>query len=104
MHILVVTGTFHPEAGGPPTYLYHLLPELVARGHMLSVVTFGDSDSPHSYPYPVTRISRQQSIPRRLLTMTREVLRQGRAADLLFVSDYGLPGALANTRSNSSGR
>jgi glycosyltransferase involved in cell wall biosynthesis len=28
--------------------------------------------------------------------MTRQVLRQGRDADLLFVSDYGLPAALAN--------
>jgi glycosyltransferase involved in cell wall biosynthesis len=96
LHILVVTGTFHPEAGGPPTYLYHLLPELVARGHTLSVVTYGDAGLSHTYPYPVTRISRQQSIPRRLLAMTREVLRQGRTADLIFVSDYGLPAALAN--------
>lgn len=91
-----MTGTFHPDAGGPPTYLYHLLPELVARGHTLSVVTGGDPATPHIYPYPVTRISLQQPVPRRLLAMAREALRQGREADLLFVSDYGLPAALAN--------
>lgn len=96
MHILVVTGTFHPEPGGPPTYLYHLLPQLITRGHTLSVVTYGEADVSHTYPYPVTRITRQQSIPRRLLAMVREVLRQGRKADLLFVSDYGLPPAVAN--------
>ena len=30
--------------------------------------------------------------------MTREIVREGRRADLLFVSDYGLPAALANAR------
>jgi glycosyltransferase involved in cell wall biosynthesis len=98
MHLCVVSGTFHPEPGGPPTYLYHLLPALQARGHSLSVITYGEAEqhNPDSYSYPVTRISRRQSIPARLLAMTREVLRQGRHADLLFVSDYGFPAALTN--------
>jgi len=98
MRVCVVSGTFHPEPGGPPTYLYHLLPALQARGHFISVITYGEPEQhdPGAYPYPVTRISRRQSIPARLLAMTREVLRQGRRADLLFVSDYGLPAALAN--------
>jgi glycosyltransferase involved in cell wall biosynthesis len=98
MRLCVVSGTFHPEPGGPPTYLYHLLPALQARGHSLSVITYGEAEQHHPdwYPYPVTRISRHQPIPARLLAMTCEVLRQGRHADLLFVSDYGLPAALAN--------
>jgi glycosyltransferase involved in cell wall biosynthesis len=96
LRILVVTGTFHPEAGGPPTYLYHLLPELVGQGHVVSVVTYGEPAISHTYPYPVTRITRQQKIPRRLVAMTRAVLRQGRDAALLFVSDYGLPASVAN--------
>ena len=98
MRLCVVSGTFHPEPGGPPTYLYHLLPALQARGHSVSVITYGEPEqhNPDLYPYPVKRISRRQSIPARLLAMTCEVLRQARRADLLFVSDYGLPAALAN--------
>jgi glycosyltransferase involved in cell wall biosynthesis len=98
MRLCVVSGTFHPEPGGPPTYLYHLLPALQARGHSVSVITYGEPEqhNPDLYPYPVKRISRRQSVPARLLAMTCEVLRQGRRADLLFVSDYGLPAALAN--------
>ena len=91
-----MTGTFHPEAGGPATYLYNLLPELVARGHQVTVVTYGDVEEERAYPYPVIRISRQQPIPLRLAKFTWEVLRQGRKCDLLFVNDYGLPAALAN--------
>ena len=96
MNILTVTGTFHPEAGGPATYLYNLLPALLARGHQVTVVTYGDVEKERAYPYPVIRISRRQPIPLRLAKFTGEVLRQGRKCDLLFVNDYGLPAALAN--------
>jgi glycosyltransferase involved in cell wall biosynthesis len=98
MRLCVVSGTFHPEPGGPPTYLYHLLPELRARGHALRVVTYGDDllTAPGAYPYPVIRISRRQPIAVRLAAMTRTVLAQAGQADCLFVSDYGLPPALAN--------
>ena len=96
MKILAVTGTFHPEVGGPATYLYNLLPELIARRHQVTVITYGDVKDECEYPYPVIRISRQQPIPLRLAKFTREVWRQGRGCDLLFVNDYGLPAALAN--------
>ena len=91
-----MTGTFHPEVGGPPTYLYHLLADLVKRGHQVAVITYGDVEGEHDYPYPVTRISRRQSIPLRLAKFTWQVLRQGGRYDLLFVNDYGLPAAVAN--------
>lgn len=96
MKILAVTGTFHPEAGGPATYLYNLLPALVARGHRMTVITYGDVEGEYAYPYQVVRISRQQSIPLRLAKFTREVWQRGRECNLLFVNDYGLPAALAN--------
>jgi glycosyltransferase involved in cell wall biosynthesis len=100
MRLCVTAGTFHPEPGGPPTYLYHLLPALVERGHSVSVITYGEAEGhdPAAYPYPVTRLSRRPPIPLRLLAFTREVIRQGRSADVLFVSDYGFPAALANQR------
>src|SRR5262245_34182254 len=93
MQICVVSGIFHPESGGPSTYLYHLMPALVERGHNLSVITYGEpveGDDLH-YPYPVTRLTRRTSIFKRILNFTQAVLRQGRSANLLFVSDYGLP-------------
>lgn len=96
MKILVISGTFHPEVGGPPVYLYGLLESLVERGHQVAVITYGDAALPHAYPYPVTRISRRQAIPLRLLRFAWEILREGRGYDLLFVSDYGFPAALAN--------
>src|SRR5574341_234529 len=96
MRLCIVSGTFHPEPGGPSTFLYHLLPALQARGHSVEVVTYGESDAPPGYPFPVTRISRRQPILLRLIDFTRAVSRRGRRNDAFFVSDYGLPVAVAN--------
>ena len=66
MQILIASGIFHPESGGPATYLYHLLPELLARGHDITALTFGDPPGQScDYPYPLVRVSRQQNYFRR---------------------------------------
>jgi glycosyltransferase involved in cell wall biosynthesis len=96
LKICVVTGTFHPEPGGPSTYLYNLLGDLVQRGHEVAVITYGDLEEEHDYPYPVMRISRQQPIPVRLIKFVYRILSIGRRYDLLFVNNYGLPAVVAN--------
>jgi glycosyltransferase involved in cell wall biosynthesis len=96
LEILIASGTFHPESGGPPTYLRALGRELVARGHAVRVVTYGDTPSQRRYPYPVYRVPRGLPVPSRLALFAREVWRHGRHADLLFVNDYGLPATVAN--------
>ncbi len=96
MRICVVTGTFHPEPGGPSTYLYNLLDDLVQRGHEVAVITYGDLEEEYDYPYPVTHISRRQPIPVRLIKFVYHILRIGRRYDLLFVNNYGLPAVVAN--------
>ena len=100
LRILVIAGEFHPEPGGPPTYLYHLLPELLARGHAVRVLTYGEADAPQDYPYLVTRISRAQSIPARLAAFSRLIWQHTDWADVLFVQAYALPAipALLRTR------
>lgn len=96
LQILIASGTFHPESGGPPTYLRTLGRELTRRGHGVRVVTYGDAPSNWRYPYPVHRIPRGLPVPSRLALFAREVWRLGREADLLFVNDYGLPSTMAN--------
>ena len=89
MHILTATGIFHPEAGGPATYLYNLLPDLQARGHSVQVLTFGDADD-GPYPYPVTRIPRR-SFTRRQLDYWRAALRLWPGNDVAFVHSLNIP-------------
>src|SRR5438876_2967605 len=91
LDVLIASGTFHPDSGGPPTYLRTLGRELVERGHHIRVVTYGDAPARHRYPYSVRRIPRGLSVPKRLGLFVREIVRHGRQAALLYVNDYGLP-------------
>lgn len=95
MRICIVSGTFPPDIGGPPTYLAALIPALAARGDQMQVVTYGEPGD-ERIPCTIHRISRKAPIPVRLASFTRAVLRATEQVDLLFVSDYGLPPALIN--------
>jgi glycosyltransferase involved in cell wall biosynthesis len=99
MRLYVVAGSYHPEVGGPSTYLRRLLPALIERGHSVSVITY--TDSPNSgidnkFPYQVYRLTRKWPLVLRLLLYTINILWRARNYDILFVSDYGLPAILAN--------
>lgn len=89
MHIFVASGIFHPEAGGPATYLYRLLPEVVARGHQVRVLAFGDAPT-DGYGYPLTRIPRRALLVR-WLDYARAARTEIRRADLIFINDLSLP-------------
>jgi glycosyltransferase involved in cell wall biosynthesis len=94
LKICLTSGTYHPDVGGPPTYLYALAEALVERGHGLRVVTHGQPGG--AYPYPIWRIPRELPAPLRLAGFGWATLAAARGADLLFVNDYGLPPAAAN--------
>lgn len=89
MRIFVASGIFHPESGGPATYLYCLLPELLARGHYVRVLTFGDAPT-DGYPYPLTRVPRR-ALPVRWLNYAQAAWSEVRQADLIFINSLGLP-------------
>lgn len=93
MRLAITTGTFHPESGGPPTYLHRLGQELVARGHEIRLLSFGEP-SGHHYAHSVTRVTRRLPVPPRLAVYTAHVARLAPWADVLFASDYGLPATL----------
>ena len=55
--LFVASGIFHPEPGGPATYLASILPSLQEKGWAARVLTYG-VPAKDEYPYPVTRIAR----------------------------------------------
>lgn len=89
MRIFVASGIFHPEPGGPATYLYRLLPELQARGHAVRALTFGNGPVT-GYPYPLRRIPRR-ALPLRWADYARVAWSEVRRADVTFVNNLGLP-------------
>ena len=93
--ITVISGTFHPDVGGPPTYLMNLLTELTQRRlARVTVITYGRNTI--DYPFRVIRVSRAWPAAIKLLLFTLKCLFYGRRADLWYVNDYGLPAILAN--------
>lgn len=87
--LFVASGIFHPESGGPATYLKTILPALQDADWQLRVQTFGE---PHGgdYPYPVTRIARSPYPIRqaRYALASRQHLSW---ADIVFAHSINLP-------------
>ena len=80
MRILVVTGIFPPDIGGPATYVPGIAKALQERGHKLTVITtsepgrFDLEDSRHRHfikrfygEYPQSEASGHREIPTRLV-------------------------------------
>lgn len=87
--LFVASGIFHPEPGGPATYLKAILPALQDSGWDARVLTYGDNHS-CSYPYPVTRIKRQ-SFPLRYFRYMIAARRHVAWADLVYAQTIDLP-------------
>jgi glycosyltransferase involved in cell wall biosynthesis len=89
MRLFIASGIFHPESGGPATYLYHLIPALQARGHEINALTFGDA-SANGYPYPLTRIPRNNYLLRQF-NYQRAAARLWCDHDVAYLHTLGLP-------------
>ncbi len=94
MRIFVASGIFHPDSGGPATYLYRLLPELLARGHSVRVLTFGEpTANDRRYPYPLQRVSLHQPLLKRRGQFRALYRAEVSQADLVYRNLPDLPHA-----------
>ena len=98
MKILIITGIFPPDIGGPATYVPTMSSELVERGHEITVVALSDTlnHDDRSYSFPVQRIRRGTFKPLRFLLTVLRILREGRSAQVLYVNGLYLEAVLAN--------
>lgn len=97
MNVLVVTGIFPPDIGGPATYVPLIAGGLVGAGHHTTVVTLADGPDhgDSGEPYGVIRIRRSPAWRRRLEVM-RTLLREGRRAQVWLVAGLALEATLVN--------
>ncbi|HXK38502.1 MAG TPA: glycosyltransferase [Candidatus Paceibacterota bacterium] len=100
MKILIVSGIFEPESGGPAVYTPKIAEKLAGAGNSVSVIAFSPNahyDFDAQYAFPLKRIVRGNKILNRV-KMSFAVFRQARNADLIYMLDWfaaGLPAALA---------
>lgn len=88
-NLFVATGIFHPESGGPATYLRELLPAMQSRGWNLRVLSYGESRLADD-PYPVARIARQV-YPLRVAKYGLSARKNLAWADLIYLQSTDLP-------------
>lgn len=87
--LFIAAGIFHPEAGGPATYLYEILPALQVKGWNPQVLSYGDAPT-DAYSYPVQRIPRR-FLPIRLAQYWNASRSLAAQADLIYAHTIDLP-------------
>jgi glycosyltransferase involved in cell wall biosynthesis len=91
MRLLIASGIFHPDIGGPATYLRALAETLTGQGHDVRVVTYGDEGMSEPYPFAVRRVSRSGHALVRLTRFVLALHQMSRGYPVWYVNDYGLP-------------
>lgn len=100
MKIILATGIFKPEIGGPAIYVPQIAKELIKLGHDVAVVSYSNQDKydfDKSFSYPIIRIKRT-IILLNYYRYFRAVLKEISKYDLIYAFDYfsaGIPSLLA---------
>jgi len=97
--VLIITGIFPPDIGGPATYVPLIAQELFDRGYEVLVVTSSEPQHMHHptvYPFKVLRLPRRINKIKRTLLLLKTIIKEGRRFDLLFVNGFHVEAALAN--------
>lgn len=95
--VLIVTGIFPPDHGGPASYVPRMATALVQRGHRVEVICLSDQldHDDTGYPFPVRRILRRAWLPGRIARTVRLIWQVARRHDVIFVNGLGSESALA---------
>jgi glycosyltransferase involved in cell wall biosynthesis len=98
--LLIVTGIFPPDIGGPATYVPQIAMSLSERGHTVKVLTTSEpkhlSNNNAKYPFSVFRMNRRTSIWYRSLLYVQQILRHGQGVDVIYANGIFLEAVLAN--------
>ena len=99
MKIVIATGIFIPELGGPATYAPNIAQEFIKLGHRVSILTYSDKDKydfDKELAYPLFRIKRSNKILN-YFRYYRALVKTAKDADIIYAFDYlsaGLPATL----------
>jgi len=99
MKIVIASGIFLPELGGPATYAAKISEEFIKLGHQVKIVTYSDQseyDFDSSLKYTVLRVKRTHKIAN-YLNYFKTLSKVAKDADRIYSFDHfsaGIPAAL----------
>lgn len=79
--ILILTGIFPPDIGGPATYVHNLSIDLQKKGHEVFIITYGKTKTNYSNVHVV---SRSLPFPIRLFMYTLHAIIKGMKYDVIY--------------------
>ena len=98
MKVLLVTGIFPPDHGGPASYVPRIAIALQEKGHEITgVITLSDQldHDDTAYPFPVIRLARNQSYFTRWTQTVQIIHREARKADVVYLNGLVFEGIAA---------
>jgi len=85
MKILITSGIFPPDIGGPASYVPKIATELSIRGHKVTVLCLSEQDFDDSkFNFDVIRINRRIFLPVRILLTIIKIISLSVKSDLIF--------------------
>lgn len=100
MRILLATGIYPPDIGGPATYVRELAGRLQARGAEVMVLAYGEEPEPEG-KWPVIRVSKRGGPLFRWWRYRRELRELGKHCDIVYAFSavsVGMPLLLSRLR------
>jgi glycosyltransferase involved in cell wall biosynthesis len=94
LNVLIVTGIWPPDVGGPASHAPEVADELLRRGHRVDVVTTADAP-PEPRAYPVHVVARSRPAGARHARVATLVARRARDADVVYAASMVTRSALA---------
>jgi len=85
LKVLIVSGIWPPDVGGPASHAPELAEFLIARGHAVEAVITADT-RPAAGAYPVHAVSRSLPPAARHAAVAKEVARRARRADVVYAT------------------
>ncbi len=83
MKIVLATGIYPPEIGGPATYVEKLARRLSERGMQVTIIAYGEQESILT-PIPVVRVSRKGGMLARWRRYAKTLKEYGEDADIVY--------------------
>ncbi|HVW66396.1 MAG TPA: glycosyltransferase family 4 protein [Candidatus Peribacteraceae bacterium] len=83
MKVVLATGIYPPEIGGPATYVEKLAKLLKDRGVTVTVIAYGEQEN-MSEPVPVVRVSRKGNMITRWRRYARALCEHASSADIVY--------------------
>ena len=97
--IILATGIFYPDVGGPAIHVRKIAERLCEEGFEVVVVAYGENKEPDNFPFKVLRISRNSPKIFQWFFYFLEVLKTSFRASLLYAFDPTAAGLGASVAS-----